>query len=882
MFFVAIALTFFSGCTMETEQDVPVDGIHSFSIHTKAPSLESDDVNTKASMKATVKLQWSDGDQISVINLSTGKTMIGNLTAKVDGDKVSFEGDLSGAIKAGNKMAAIYPCQNYNSITTASDINLDLSTQTCSTKDDLQFAAYSIFECKTTGVVDVTSDFQIPLSFNQITLATIEPETDINYIEITNVGNGISFHVNSSEGSLEPIPSVGTVRINPESKLSGKNGALFAYCALASSPASIRTISVMALPKLYCTSWAESAMSTSKFYTSIASDFKSQEYKDFMVSASSSLEVGSSGGYVVFSVTSNKVAWNASVTPSLEISSSSGNSCENLEIVVTVPQNDESSDRSFHVAFSGGTEEYDFIIKQEADPSKKIVEFADINLKKYMVTLFDEDGDGQISTSEAENVESINCSERNISDLSGLEQCPNLKYLNFNGNYVSEIVLPNMKKLETIVAYDNPVEKIVVNNDTALTSLYLQGVNTNAIISATTIKINAYTQASTLYIAFAGTKYNLLQIINCSNLTSFDVSENVQLKALFAYNNPLITKAMLSSLPKLKTLHIYGCALEELNVDNNPNLENLLCNDNKLTSLNVDNNLQLKVINVANNQLTNIKISNNTLLETVNIKNNKFQTLIVRKNALLKDLNISDNVDITAISLSNNTALESLDASNTGLSDIDLSTNLEMKKLNASKTNITNLNLEINTKIEDLNLAGCLSLSSLTVAKNTNIKSLSIANTPFKKQVPVGYNLSIGVVFFVSGSGVVGIISTDQAYLEWGYYGTITSAQSWYNGRENTDIIKSSSPAAQWCLDKGSDWYLPAAEQMRKYVYPNLSVINETLSQIGGVTIDGEYWTSTDHSTQQYDAWNIDFPSGVTNHDRAKNKKLYVRAARFL
>ena len=133
IYFGALLFAVLTSCTKENSQGIEVDGQHSFRINTTAPCLETDDADTKASMKATVRLQWNDGDEISVVNLSTGKTMLGNLTAKVNGDKVSFEGELSGSIKAGNKMAAIYPCQNYSGITTVPDFALDLSNQTCST-----------------------------------------------------------------------------------------------------------------------------------------------------------------------------------------------------------------------------------------------------------------------------------------------------------------------------------------------------------------------------------------------------------------------------------------------------------------------------------------------------------------------------------------------------------------------------------------------------------------------------------------------------------------------------------------------------------------------------------------------------------------------------
>lgn len=866
IYFGALLLAVLTSCTKENSQGIEVDGQHSFRINTTAPCLETDDADTKASMKATVRLQWNDGDEISVVNLSTGKTMLGNLTAKVNGDKVSFEGELSGSIKAGNKMAAIYPCQNYSSITNVSDFDLDLSKQTCATKDDLKFVAYSLFDCKTTGVVEVTSNFVVPVSFNQITLATIDPETEINYVELTNVGNAISFHVNNTEEKLELTTSVGKVRITPESKLSEKNGALFAYCTLAESPASSRTVTVKALPKIYYATWAESAMSASKFYTSIASDFEAQEYKDFMVSAPSSLEIGYKGGTVTFSVTSNNIEWTASATPSLNIEPSSGEGCENLEVVVTVPQNDETAERSFLVTLAGGSEKNNYLIKQKANPQKEIVAFADINLKKYMLALFDDDEDGEINILEAENVQNVNCSEKNIADLSGLEKCPNLKYLNCNGNYISEIILPNLPKLETIVAYGNPIEKIEVNNDTALATLNFQNVSTNA-LSGTGISIDGYDQAETLSLDFSGTKYTTLTIKNSTVLTSYDVAKNVQLTELNLCGNSLVKSVDLSTLSALTSLHVNECALESLNVDANVNLETLLCYNNKLSSLNLDNNIALKTLNASNNNLTSLKLLNNVALNNVNVENNQLQTLNVRKCTQLISLNIGNNPDLTALDIENNSELETLIASNTGISDIDLSANSKLKVLNISGcTNIHSLNISVNTNLTSLN-ASSTSITALDFSNNTKLTAVNVSK------------LLLATIDLLNCSELSSLdVSQCTSIKSLAYNGCTTNAIGLKNyisvdisGKKGV-VFKSSSTAVtvlyafesnqshnsvdKWLSNIGNGWRLPDIWELET-IREEFSALNSKLAEISGNELywHGNYLSSTVCSVNPPKSW---------------------------
>lgn len=877
------SLCIFAGCAKNIEFENREDGVHSFCINTVVPSLETSGMDTKASMKTVIKLQWSDGDQISVINLSTGKTMMGNLAAIVDGDRVRFEGELGGAIKAGDRMAAIYPCQNFDAITSIEDFEVDLSTQKCSSINDLPFAAYSVFECEKTGIVNVTSDFSVPVSFNQIALATIDTETKIDYVELTNVGKGVNFHIGESELSL--TPSVGKVRIMPESKLSGKNGALFTYCALAASPASNRTITIKALPKIYYASWAESAMTSAKYYTSVASDFKSLEYNDLMVIAHSSLNVPCNGGTVVFSVSSNKINWQASCTPAVSIDPASGGDCDNQDVTFTFPQNNGTAERSFLVMFKGGDMEYNYKITQQADVNKEIIEFADINLKKYLLSLYDDNEDGEIGVLEAENIQNVNCSGRNITDLLGLERCPNLKYLNFNGNYVTELKLTDMSKLETIFAYDNPLEKIVLNNDVALENLYLRDASTD-VLSETTCNIDAYDLAETLYLAFSGTKYTTLNLTNSSVLTSFDISENVQLTELVASGNSLVTGLNLATLTNLTDLDISNCGIESLNVDSNTKLVNFDCSNNRIASLNVDDNLCLVNFDCSHNSLSSLSIVNNTLLETVDVSDNNLSRLNVRQNTNLKALNLSSNTGVSALALDNNASLEILDASSTSLTSIDLFSNPELKELYlADCESIDIIDLTENTALMVLNVSST-SISALDVSKNTALVTLD-----YKEGLKITGINSIGryirvngmqgVTFFCSES-ITKIVSIDEIENYWGNYGNFDATSS-NDGFANTNKIIASSSAARWCRAKGSEWYMPALDELW-IIYNNINTLNSTLEEISGTELHSSYyWSSTEYSHDYayafrlYSGW--ESPGGVEIY---KNKECFVRAVRAL
>lgn len=506
------------------------------------------------------------------------------------------------------------------------------------------------------------------------------------------------------------------------------------------------------------------------------------------------------------------------------------------------------------------------------------IHIPEANLKAYLLALFDDDEDGEISVAEAENVQNVNCSGRSISSIVGLEDCPNLKYLNLNGNNVSVIDLPNLQKLETIVAYGNPITKLNVNNDIALKDLYLQDVNTNA-LSGNVVTITG--QAETLELAFAGTEFTTLNLTGSSVLTSFNIDENIQLTKLVASGNSLVTGVNVSTLTALTHLDLNACRLTALDVDSNVELEYFDCSSNKLTALNVNNNAALTMLDCSGNQLSTIRVVNNTALDKLDVSKNNLLNVNVRSNTVLKTLNVSDNAGITALALGYNKVLETLEASNTALTDIDLSKNLEMK---------------------NLNLAGCSSMHILDVTKNVALKVLDVCRTSLESLdvstlvrlivskglsssiYQVGQYVSIedvlGVVYFNDGS-VVKAVTIDETYASWEYYGTTTGANSSTDGASNTDKIVAKSHAAQWCRAKGASWYLPALDEL-KAVYNNTSKLNATLSSplVGGTQFrNHSYWSSTegDKSTSY-----VDFSSGSTHYNGNQYASCYVRAVRAL
>ena len=84
-----------------------------------------------------------------------------------------------------------------------------------------------------------------------------------------------------------------------------------------------------------------------------------------------------------------------------------------------------------------------------------IIEIPDNSFKAYLLENFDKNNDGNISLSEAKAVKVINCSGKNINDLTGIEKFENLESLDCSNNNLFELEIRYNKKLNKLVCTGN-------------------------------------------------------------------------------------------------------------------------------------------------------------------------------------------------------------------------------------------------------------------------------------------------------------------------------------------------------------------------------------------------------------------------------------------
>ena len=185
---------------------------------------------------------------------------------------------------------------------------------------------------------------------------------------------------------------------------------------------------------------------------------------------------------------------------------------------------------------------------------------------------------GSVPTANISGVTSLNVSNYNIADLTGIEDFIALINLNCFDNQLTSLDVSNNTALTGLSCSNNQLTSLDVSNSTALTELYCTFNN-----QLTSLDVSNNTALTELY-------------CRSNQLTSLDVSNNTALTILWCYENQLTS----------------------LDVSNNNALTALDCGDNQLTSLDVRNG--------NNTNFTNFYSTNNPDLICIFVDDASYST----------------------------------------------------------------------------------------------------------------------------------------------------------------------------------------------------------------------------------------------------------------
>lgn len=180
------------------------DNVHTLSVGIEAGTYTPAEGETKASMEAVVRVNWTVGDKVSVVNATTGKILGGCLEAKDAGVSVTFEGTVTGTINPNDKLYYIYPRvdQNDSEVGFENDgYGVSLAGQTYDGNNPGRVSFYGYAEdVAGSNTISKKIQFTLVTSYAHLNMANL-PATGCNLssIDISKVNKGFKWSLTDSK-----------------------------------------------------------------------------------------------------------------------------------------------------------------------------------------------------------------------------------------------------------------------------------------------------------------------------------------------------------------------------------------------------------------------------------------------------------------------------------------------------------------------------------------------------------------------------------------------------------------------------------------------------------------------------------------------------------
>lgn len=352
----------------------------------------------------------------------------------------------------------------------------------------------------------------------------------------------------------------------------------------------------------------------------------------------------------------------------------------------------------------------------------------------------DTDGkNGKVLTANIAYLPSLDVSEAGITDLTGIQDFPNLESLTVNGNSLTKIdVSKNLKlqnlsvsknKLTSLNLYSNSNLKTLTCNDNAIVSLDLSK-NTNLLaVYCPNNKLRSLNLKNGNNIASDGP--GVKNFTNNPELTCIQVDDEAYANTKWA--NFKDATANYSSNCEYSTAipdpkfedKLIALGIDSGVKDGKVATANII----EITTLNLDNSeisdltgiqdfISLKELSARTNLIKDGDFSKNTTLTNLDVTSNKFTSINVSQNILLKNLSCGTNL-ISTLDVTQNTQLRYLTFDITKVESIDLSQNKELIFISCANSLMKSLDISKNPKIYFLNCSSS-SLQTLNLKNGNN------------------------------------------------------------------------------------------------------------------------------------------------------------------
>ncbi|WP_282086774.1 T9SS type A sorting domain-containing protein [Aquimarina algiphila] len=383
--------------------------------------------------------------------------------------------------------------------------------------------------------------------------------------------------------------------------------------------------------------------------------------------------------------------------------------------------------------------------------------------------------DNQVPTANIASLTTLDISNSNISDLTGIEDFVSLETLQVHDNNISTINLSTLVNLITFRATRNQLTALDVSNQPALESLIVDGNLIETLsINSTVLKILQITGNELTTLDTSGFPLLRQLFVGGNDVDSLDLSLNPALDRLECQRTNIVFLD-LSMLPNLENVRAFNTNLKFLNVKNgnnttiqqfevhnNPDLECIQVDNAADANAGLNNYVGWQIdgatSSYANQCLTNVPDDNfeqalidagydsgplDNFVPTANIASvesfnagtggalyNKGITDLtgIEDFASLMQL-WSEGNPIENIDVSENINLEILTFINSELGGLDLTSNTKLKRVAVGNCPLANINVTSNTMMTHIVIWNTI-LSSIDISANTAMTNLSISDSP--------------------------------------------------------------------------------------------------------------------------------------------------------
>ena len=396
---------------------------------------------------------------------------------------------------------------------------------------------------------------------------------------------------------------------------------------------------------------------------------------------------------------------------------------------------------------------------------------------KLIALAIDTDGkNGYVLTSNIIAVTTLDISNSNIVDLTGIQYFTALETLNCSSNLFVTLDFSKNFTLKTLTC----------NNNLSLKSLNLKN-GKNTLLNSTSSSFTGNPSLTCIQVdnlAYANTNWTSVKDTSTSFNTDCtvytlipDPKFEAKLIGLGIDKDGVNGKVATSSIASLTYLNVCCSAIKDLTgIQDFVALTDLYCHRNELANLDVSKNIALTSLGCDTNQLSSLDVSKNVSLISLSCDGNQISSLDLTKNTALKGLSISHfgqgssgggNGLFTTIDVSKNVALEYLNCEQNKLNSLDLSNNLLLKELKCGQNQLTTLDVSKNTALTslscdsnqllNLNLKNgkntLLSISNFKTNPNLNciqVDDVSYSNTNWSTRKDLTANYSDSCTFIVA------------------------------------------------------------------------------------------------------------------------------------